>query len=49
MFYSITLVRGKTSYIKTLHAEGGLNEADITHHAAVCFDILVVFLPLRVP
>ena len=39
----------KTSYIKTLPAEEGLNETDIAHQVAVCFDVAVVFLLLRVP
>lgn len=43
------MVSVKTSYIKTMLVEDGLNETDITHQAAVCFDTLVVFLLLRVP
>lgn len=49
MFYSITMVSIKTSYIKTMLVEDSLNETDITHQVAVCFDTLVVFLLLRVP
>lgn len=43
------MVSVKTSYIKTMPAEDGLNEADIAHQVAVCFDMVVVFLLLRVP
>lgn len=49
MFHSIIMVSIKTSYTKTTLVEDGLNETDITHQVAVCFDILVAFLLLRVP
>lgn len=39
----------ETGYIKTLLAEDGLNETDISHQVAVCFGMAVVFLLLRVP